>query len=267
MGSSRPRLPPTLGGVTTESLNVISDHLSGDAALDTATSRAILLRVGSGDLPETLQVGMPHRVVAFGKQDALSNSFPQAVDVAIRHGYDPTVRIAGGRAVVFHPGTVRFAWTVADPNPASTMHARFARLADAVVQTLSVFGIAGEVGELENEYCAGIYSVHLEGGAKVMGVGQRLSRTAAQVGGMIVVRDSVPINEVLVPVYELLGIPLDPRATGSIADAADISPASVSDQLATQLAAGRSIIPTTPGEDTARLALTLRSDHVPSPLA
>lgn len=253
--------------MTIGSLNIITGHLSGDAALDTATSRAILQQVGSGDLPETLQVGMPHRVVAFGKHDALSDRFEQAVDVAINQGYDPTIRIAGGRAVVFHPGTIRFAWTVPDPDPAPSMHSRFARLADAVVRALEAFGIASEVGELPQEYCPGAYSVHLAGGGKIMGVGQRLSRTAAQVGGMIVVRDSAAINDILVPVYELLDIPLDPDLTASVADATCVSATSLADQLAVQLAAGRSIIATVPSEATAHLALTLRPDHVAAPLA
>ncbi|GMR02623.1 MAG: hypothetical protein BMS9Abin20_0965 [Acidimicrobiia bacterium] len=253
--------------MTIGALNVISGHLSGDAALDTAMSRAILQRVGTGDLPETLQVGMPHRVLAFGKHDALADGFPDAVATAVERGYDPTVRIAGGRAVVFHPGIVRFAWTVPERDPALTMHDRFKLAANAVIASLATFGVESEVGELPNEYCAGAYSVHLRDGGKVMGVGQRLSRTAAQVGGMIAVDDAASINSVLVPIYRSLDIPLDPGATASVAEAATVDPESMADELARQLAAGRVIVNVAPDHPTVRLAAELRPDHVPGPLA
>ncbi len=253
--------------MTIDPLHVIFGHLTGDAALDTATSRAILQRVATGDLPETLQVGMPHSVLAFGKHDALTAGFPAAVATAVEHGYDPTVRIAGGRAVVFHPATVRFAWTVPEPEPAPTMHDRFKLAANAVIATLATFGIDSEMGELPNEYCAGAYSVHLRNGGKVMGVGQRLSRTAAQVGGMIAVDDAASINSVLIPIYRSLDIPLDPGATASVAEAAPADPASIADELARQLAAGRMIVEVAPDRATVRLATGLRPDHVPAPLA
>jgi len=253
--------------VSANELNVISGHLSTDAALDTATSRAILERVGAGELPETLQVGVPHRVVAFGRHDALSPSFEDAVTMAVTHGFDPTVRIAGGRAVVFHGGTVRFAWTMRTAEPAKTMHRRFQTLAEAVVSALGSVGAGSEIGKLPGEYCAGQYSVHLTGGAKVMGVGQRLSRSAAQVGGMIVVSDPGSINEVLVPIYGLLGIPMDPLATGSVADVAEIGPETIATRLTDAIGDGRKLLQVTVDEATTSRALELRADHVPAPLA
>lgn len=252
---------------TTGPINVIVGHLTGDAALDTALSRAILEHVDSGHLAETLQVGMPHPVVAFGKHDTLADRFPEAVTSATDRGYDPVVRIAGGRAVVFHPGTVRFAWTLRVAEPAATMHARFDHLANAVVDALALLGVDSVVGELPGEYCAGSYSVHLANGGKVMGVGQRLTRSAAQVGGVIVVEDAVTVNDVLVPVYEALGIPMDPAVTGCVADARPVDPSSVADALVHQLTRGRTIVHTEPDDESVHRAHRLRQDHVPAPLA
>ncbi len=248
-------------------IHVISGHLTGDAALDTAVSRAILQRVGSGLLPETIQVGMPHKVVAFGKHDTLGEHFPQAVSAAIDEGFDPTIRIAGGRAVVFHRGTVRFSWTMPASEPASTMHTRFARISEAVVDSLAILGIDASVGELPGEYCAGRYSVHLVGGGKVMGVGQRLTRTAAQVGGVIVVDDADSINTVLSRVYPALGVHMDPAATGCLADAASVDPSTVAATLAATLVAGRDALEMPLDDDTITLAAGLRRDHVATPLA
>ena len=246
-------------------LHVISGGLAGDAALDTAVSRAILQRVNSGELPAILQIGMPHRVVAFGKHDSLTPGFARAVAIAQNRGFDVTVRIAGGRAVVFHPGTVRFAWTVPEERPAETMHARFQTLASAVVAALARFDVGAEIGALPDEYCAGSYSVHLAGGGKVMGVGQRLARNAAQVGGMIVVNDAASINVVLEPIYRELDIAFDPNMTGAISDVRSLDTRSVAHALADRLAPETQIADRIDAE-TQALAATLRPNHVPQHL-
>jgi lipoate-protein ligase A len=248
-------------------LSVVRGALTGDAALDTAVSRAILLAVTEGTMGETLQVGTPHRVVAFGKHDTLAAGFGDALTIARDHGYDATVRIAGGRAVVFSPTIVRFAWTIPAEAPATSMHERFRRLANAVVGALSHLGVASTIGELPDEYCAGEYSVHVLGARKVMGVGQRLSRSAAQVGGMIVVSDPDDINGVLVPVYRALGVPLDPAATGSLADVADVDVETVTDAFVAELADGRGVSEGSIHPSVMERAMTLRSDHVPDRFA
>jgi lipoate-protein ligase A len=249
--------------VSTTPLTVYRDHLTGDAPLDTAVSRAILAEVTTGELGEVLELGTPHRVVAFGKHDTLTEGFSEAVAIAKNQGYDPTVRIAGGRAVVFSPTIVRFAWTVPVLEAAATMHARFQTLADAVVGTLAALGVDASVGEIPGEYCAGQYSVHVLGSRKVMGVGQRLTRSAAQVGGMIVVSDRDDINAVLIPVYEALGVPMDPTATGSIADVSDLRPDTVMDAFIDQIADQRHVTIGEPSEHTLSLARDFRADHVP----
>jgi hypothetical protein len=53
-----------------------------------------------------------------------------------------------------------------------------------------------------------------------MGVGQRLVRGAAHVGGVVVVDDGERIRDVLIPVYRALEIDWDPRTTGALADRA-----------------------------------------------
>lgn len=247
-------------------LNVIHGQLSGDAALDTATSRAVLLRCAEGSLGETLQVGCPHRVIAFGKQDAVAPGFIEATDIAVAKGWDPCVRIAGGRAVVFSPSIVRFAWTIPTDDPARDMRHNFERMADAVVHTLRSLGVPSDVGETPGEYCAGEFSVRVQGARKVMGVGQRLARTAAQVGGMIVLEGRDEINDVLVPVYRALGISMDPDVTGSVAELREVDPTDVMQGLARSLAGGRAVNEATLTDDIVEMARTLRDDHLPAHL-
>jgi lipoate-protein ligase A len=51
-----------------------------------------------------------------------------------------------------------------------------------------------------------------------MGVGQRIVRGAAHVGGVIVLGASARIREVLLPVYARMGFAWDPASVGSIED-------------------------------------------------
>ena len=56
------------------------------------------------------------------------------------------------------------------------------------------------------------------GERKLMGVGQRLIRGAAHVGGVVVVGDGGRIRDVLVPVYDALGVEWRPETVGSVED-------------------------------------------------
>jgi lipoate-protein ligase A len=241
---------------------IIRDQLTGDGPLDTATSRAVLRAVSDGSMPETFEVGLSSRVLAFGKHDTSSRGFGQSVEIADEHGFEPTVRIAGGRAAVFHESTVRFGWTRQVDDPASTMHDGFRALSQIVVATLGDFGIHAEVGEIPGEYCPGQYSVHI-GNKKVMGVGQRLTRNAAHVGGVIVLSNSRVINEVLIPIYELLDIPLVPEATGSVADAYEVDASLFMDRLTDRVISDRPSTMETMPEAVRSQAMEFRPDHDP----
>ena len=146
------------------------------------------------------------------------------------------------------------------------MHDRFTTLAEAVVGALADVGVTGAIGEIPNEYCAGQYSVNLRGSRKVMGVGQRLSRSAAQIGGMVVVDDPDDINTVLEPVYAALGVPMDPSATGSIADVAAVTNEAITNAFVERIAHGRATVDGGIDDVTRDLAEGLRPNHVP-PLA
>jgi lipoate-protein ligase A len=74
------------------------------------------------------------------------------------------------------------------------------------------------VGEVAGEYCPGAYSVNARGASKIAGIGQRMIRGGAHVGGVVVASGSEEIRRVLVPVYEALGLEWDPATAGSVAD-------------------------------------------------
>jgi lipoate-protein ligase A len=176
------------------------------------------------------------------------------------------VRIAGGRAAVFHEDTVRFGWTIPVDDPAATIHDRFEQLADAIVEALASFDIIGTIGEVEGEYCPGRYSVHISG-RKVMGVGQRLSKNAAYVGGVVVLDRADVINDVLDPVYRHLQLPFDPGTTGALSDVANVPSDEFAMALAGALARGREILPTAMPQSVRTAAKAIRSIHDPGLLA
>jgi octanoyl-[GcvH]:protein N-octanoyltransferase len=187
-------------------------------AFDTAVSRALLLAVGEGRSPAALRLYDPGDVVAFSLLDRVQPGFREAVAAARAHGFDAVLRLAGGRAAVFTRETLGFAWCVPDPEPRATIAARFDEIAAAVAAALHRFGVDARVGAVPGEYCPGDHSVNARGKVKLMGVGQRIVKGAAHVGGVIVLGGSARIRGVLAPVYEAMGFAWDPATVGSLED-------------------------------------------------
>ena len=188
-------------------------------SLDTAVSHALLRMAADGNQPESLRLYRPDDVVAFGKRDAVTDGFTTAVKSAARSGFAPVIRMAGGRAAVFHRETIAFAWTIPTPTPRDTITERFERLSGLLVEAFRDLGADARIGEIPGEYCPGEYSINVGGLTKVMGVGQRLIAKAAHVGGVIIVDGGARIADVLVPVYRDLGLEWNPQTSGDLASA------------------------------------------------
>lgn len=187
-------------------------------ALDTAVSRATLEAVSSGSAPETLRLSRPPRVVAFGPRDRVAPRFADAVAAARERGFHSVLRLAGGRAAVFHEGTIALSWAVPDAAPRDGIRARFEAAAGIVTEALRDVGLEARVGEVPGEYCPGEHSVNAGGRTKVAGLGQRVVAGAAHVGGVVVVAGSGRVRDVLLPVYEALDLEWDPATAGSVED-------------------------------------------------
>jgi lipoate-protein ligase A len=128
------------------------------------------------------------------------------------------IRLPGGRAAAFHEQTISFSWTVPDEDPVSGVRSRFEATAALITQALAQVGIPSAIGEVPGEYCSGEYSVNHAGRIKLAGLGQRLARRAAHVGGVLVVGGATRLRDVLVPVYEALDVPMNPRTVGAVDD-------------------------------------------------
>jgi octanoyl-[GcvH]:protein N-octanoyltransferase len=243
-------------------LRLCIDEVGDGPATDTAISRATLERVDHGELPATLRLSRPPRVVAFSSRDARTPGFPDAVAAARAHGFEAVVRLAGGRAAVFTPRTIAFALAEPTEDPPSDIEGRFATMAGNLSRAFTDLGVDARIGEVPGEYCAGAWSVNARGVAKLAGIGQRLLRAAAHTGGVVVVADAAPITEVLRDVYAAMDVAWDPAATGQLVDEADVSWEQVRDAIVDAFARTHDLEPWQLDTETLTLARAREPEHL-----
>jgi lipoate-protein ligase A len=243
-------------------LRLLRDSFAGDPALDTAVSRALMFRVAAGELPETLRIARPGTTVAFAKRDAVSPGYDAAVRAAREQGFEATLRLAGGRAAVFHDGTMEIGHAVHDAEPRAGIRDRFRDTAGRLARALLTLGIDARVGEVTGEYCPGRYSVNARGAAKLAGIGQRVVGGGSHTGVVLVVEGEDRINAVLEPVNAALGLDWEPAATGSVrAEAPSATWERVADALVTEYAREYDVVENTVDSETLARARELVGEH------
>jgi octanoyl-[GcvH]:protein N-octanoyltransferase len=178
----------------------------------------MLRRVAAGAIPESLRLYQPENILLFSSLDARRPGFERAVELAEEAGFASAIRLAGGHAAAFLEESMAFAWAIHDPDARTRIRPRFERLADLIVSALQRLGLDARVGEVPGEYCPGEYSVNIAGRVKVMGVGQRVIRGGAHVGGVLTVGQSELLRAALIPVYQALELDFRPETAGGIAD-------------------------------------------------
>jgi octanoyl-[GcvH]:protein N-octanoyltransferase len=243
-------------------LRLIVDSAIVDPALDAAVSRALMLRVAAGELPDTLRVSRPGPAVAFGKRDIVSAGYAAAVARAREAGFEGIERLAGGRAAVFHEQTIHFGHSIGHADPRLGVTSRFEQTAELVARAFGRLGVDARVGEVAGEYCPGEHSVNARGATKLMGLGQRVIAGGAHVGGVVVVADAGRIRDALVPVYAALDLEWRPETTGSLADE---DPSITWDRacaaLETEYAAAHDLQPAELDDETLDMARRLAPEH------
>jgi octanoyl-[GcvH]:protein N-octanoyltransferase len=225
-------------------------------------SRALMLRVADGELPETLRIARPGTTVAFAKRDAVADGYSEAVRAARAHGFEATLRLAGGRAAVFHAGTMEIGHAVPDDEPRTGIHARFERTAGRLARALGRLGVDARVGEVPGEYCPGRYSVNARGAVKLAGIGQRIVAGGSHTGVVLVVCGEARINDVLRAVYDALGLAWTPEVTGSVeSERAGTSWDAVREALLAEYARDYDLVEAGLDHDTLELARELAPEH------
>jgi octanoyl-[GcvH]:protein N-octanoyltransferase len=248
--------------VTRPPLSVVRHAFPDRPPFNTAVSHAILERVAAGELPPTLRLHRPGPMLAFSRQDRAAAGYPAAVRAAVQAGFEPVLRLVGGRAAVYHEGTLAMSWAVPDGRPAAGTTERFRELAELLASALRGVGVDARVGEIPAEYCPGAWSVNARGRTKLVGIGQRLIAGGAHRGAVIVVSGSARIRDVLVPVYDALGLEWDPTTAGSVEDeVGDAGLAPVEDAILSELGKRYDLSDEGLGEATLALATRLEPEH------
>jgi octanoyl-[GcvH]:protein N-octanoyltransferase len=249
--------------LTRPPLRLHREAFQDDPALDVAVSRAILLRVAAGELPETMRLTRPGAMVAFGRQDVASARYEDGVRAARDAGFEPIERLAGGRAAVFHEQTLAIAHARPDSEPQAHIYPRFEESSDWITTALKRLGVDARVGEVPGEYCPGGYSVNARGETKLAGIGQKLIKGAGHLGGVLVVGGSDRVRDVLVPVYEALGLSFDPATAGSVGDELpSVGLDEMESALMEELSRGYDVIEGQLDPETLELAQRLAPEHL-----
>src|SRR5882724_3798963 len=240
-----------------ERLRLIRHSFPDQPELSTAISRTILRRVAAGELPPTIRIHRPGNEVAFGRQDLASPHYRAAADAARTAGFAAVERLAGGRAAVFHEGTIAIARAYADPQPPKRTYARFEEMAGLIAATLRGLGVDARVGEVPGEYCPGAYSVNARGAVKLSGIGQRMIRGGAHMGGVVVASGGREVARALVPVYEALELEWDPATSGDVSAelGRQVDPGEIEEALIAELARSYELLDAEIDEETMKRAM------------
>ncbi len=221
------------------------------------------MRVAAGEVEPTFRLHRPARELAFSKQDRAAPGFDAAVRAAREAGFEPVVRLAGGRAAAFHEGTLAFAWASPAERPVAGTRERFEWLATLVARALAGLGVDARVGEVPGEYCPGTWSVNARGVVKLAGIGQRLIAGGAHAGGVVVVTGSELLRGALEPVYAALELEWDVATAGSVEDeVAGVELDAVEEAILAELAAELKLVEAELDPKTLALAEQLESGHL-----
>jgi octanoyl-[GcvH]:protein N-octanoyltransferase len=196
-------------------LELLTAASPGDPVLDVALSHALLLDVAAGRRPDALRIFRPGAAAAFGRLDAIRSQFPGAVAVARDLGLAPLVRSVGGHAAVFDERSLVVEHITREDDVTAGLQARFAAQSALLAGVLRALGADPVVGELAGEYCPGGHSIHA-GGVKVVGIGQRAVRHAANTSAVVVVGGGARVREAVTRLYAALELDVDPATAGSL---------------------------------------------------
>ena len=196
---------------------IVSRGRAGLAAQDDIGETLRLLRaLQVTDNPfSMLRAYAPLPTLAFSRRESLLPRFTEAEDCARRHGFEPVIRLAGGRAVAYNETCLVVDLLTKSSSPLE--HARaFEVAARCFRATLRDLGVDARIGPVPGEYCAGEHSINSSGKVKLVGIAQRVVRGARLVTSSIVLGSSEPLRDVVDEVYGILGLEWEPSTFGSL---------------------------------------------------
>ena len=165
-----------------------------------------------------LGISRPRPTAAFSRRDTLVAGYPQATEVARRHGFEPIIRPAGGRLAAYHQSALILDVVARHPSPAAQIDQRFRVFGHGVASALQRLGVDARVGPVAGEYCPGRFSVNGGGRTKLAGIAQRLTGRSFLLTAIVLVSDPDPIRAVLAECYPRLGYTWEPGTVGCVSE-------------------------------------------------
>lgn len=86
--------------------------------------------------------------MSFGVHDTRASGYEAATKIARAAGYEPVVRLAGGRAAAYDGASLSFAWAIPDDEARAHIHERYEELAAIVVAVLRGLNVDARSGEV-----------------------------------------------------------------------------------------------------------------------
>ena len=192
-----------------------------DSAAAYGYVRTIFDQVAGGTRPATVSITPSTRHVGVTRRDTFRPGFEDAVRAAGEMGYPVLVRSSGGGATAADEGT--FGFSIIRPadekESRRSITERYDEAAALVLGAFSRLGVMAEVGEVRHEFCPGDHSIRIgdrEGGMKVVGIAQRITRRATSVGGIVLVEGERELARVLERVYNAMHLPFRKETVGSL---------------------------------------------------
>lgn len=180
--------------------------------------QATLEEVGERKQKATMLAWNSSPYVAATRLETRLPGFREAVDAIETLGFPVIVRNSGGGAVAANEGSLSFSLTFPVEDMGRDLFERYGEGVDLVSAALRRVGVEAEGGEVEGEFCPGAYSVRSGGerGVKHAGLAQRVTKRAARIEALILVRDTSKLVPVLEKFYGTLDLPFRPSSIGDI---------------------------------------------------
>ncbi|WP_134530624.1 lipoyl protein ligase domain-containing protein [Cryobacterium serini] len=191
----------------------------GTTAQDDIDESLRLLREMQEDVKPQARIRAyrPVPTVAFSRRESLMPEFAGASAAARRLGFDPVIRLAGGRAVAYDQTCLVI--DLMAPLALFDNHiAAFDAGAACFRDVLSDLGIDARVGPVPGEYCAGAHSVNARGQVKIVGLAQRAMRRSRLLTACIVLEAPDRLRPVVDAVYSAMKLDWSRESLGSVRD-------------------------------------------------
>ena len=191
----------------------------GSAAQDDIDETLSVLREMQRDVDTHARIRAyrPVPTVAFSRRESLMPEFAAAAAAARDLGFDPVIRLAGGRAVAYDE-TCLIVDLMAPVELYNNHIAAFDASSGCLRDVLGDLGVDARVGPVVGEYCAGDHSVNARGVVKIVGIAQRASRRARLITACIVLDAPERLRPVVNAVYSAMTLEWLPATLGSVRD-------------------------------------------------